>query len=363
MRKFLSTALATTLAFLLAGQTALEAQAVHWPDSAGLYIRATDAIAKQIGAGGSFSPACNHYLPAAVGRFGIAGGILSTFDRTNRSGRIGMAAQNDSFRSPDDGLLHECFEAYSLNWGKKSAPATKSITVKSATPGGSSAGRDWQFIHYLLEAGLDRDACEILFQDGVYAPSDTIDYLRGLAAYHSQDFGTAAYHLGLVDKSSPLSDRAFFRSTASLMELGCNSQAESMLESYSGECIELKRLQMEALGQLNLIQTGSNSKKPWVAAAASAVIPGLGKVYAGNLSEGIASFLVVGSMGAVTAECILKKGCGDWRTITFGTIGALFYLGNIYGSYFSVERINTYNNEAQTQAIMYNIHLPLRSLR
>ncbi len=394
MHRVLKVILVAALALSAAGRTALLAQSEHWPDSSSMYIRATDAIARQTGAGRSFSPASNYYLPAAVNRFGVIGGILSTFDRINRSGRIGMAAQNDSFRDPSDHLLHESFEAYSFKKSSEAEQTPLHIEITPIAPGSGNAGGDWSFINYLLESGMKRDAAAILFQNGIYAPSDTLNYLRGLTAYYLRDFGTASYYLGCVGQTSPLFDQAFFHSTASLMELGCNAQSVALLNSYNGARSDLKRLQLEAasllkddysdyleysgsssgttsysvmqaeqaLARIYSDRTGAKEKKPWIAATASAIVPGLGKVYAGNLSEGIASFLVVGSFGAVTAECISKKGCGDWRSITFGAIGALFYLGNIYGSYFSVERINSYTHEAQNQAIMYNIHVPLRSV-
>lgn len=394
MHKVLKVILVAALAISAAGRTALLAQTEHWPDSSRLYIRATDAIARQTGAGRSFSPASNYYLPAAVNRFGIIGGILSTFDRVNRSGRVGMAAQNDSYRDPSDHLLHEGFEAYSFKNGTDAARSREHIEITPVAPGRNNAGSDWSFINYLLESGMKRDAHTILFHNGIYAPSDTLDYLRGLTAYYMKDFGTASYYLSCVGQASPLFDQAFFHSTASLLELGYNAQSIAQLISYNGPRNDLRRLQLEAAALLeddfseylkySEAASGSTSysvmqaeqalakiysdrisakeKKPWIAATASAIVPGLGKVYAGNLSEGIASFLIVGSFGAVTAECISKKGCGDWRSITFGAIGALFYLGNIYGSYFSVERINTYTHEAQNQAIMYNIHVPLRSV-
>ena len=394
MHRALKVILAVALALYATGRTALLAQPEHWPDSSSLYIRATDAIARQTGAGRSFSPASNYYLPAAVNRFGIIGGILSTFDRINRSGRIGMAAQNDSFRAPSDHRLHEGLDAYCFKSSTEAVQPPIHIEITPVAPGRSNAGSDWSFINYLLESGMKRDAAAVLFQDGIYAPSDTLSYLRGLTAYYLKDFGTASYYLGSVGQTSPLFDQAFFHSTASLMELGCNAQSIALLKGYNGARNDLKRLQLEAaslleddlssyldysgsaseatsysvmqaeqsLARIYSDRTSAKEKKPWIAATASALVPGLGKVYAGNLSEGIASFLVVGSFGAVTAECISKKGFGDWRSITFGALGALFYLGNIYGSYFSVERINTYTHEAQNQAIMYNIHVPLRSV-
>ena len=103
-------------------------------------------------------------------------------------------------------------------------------------------------------------------------------------------------------------------------------------------------------------------KSPWLAAAASAVVPGLGKIYAGQTGEGISSFLVIGAMGAITAEHWIKDGPRDWKTIVPGVLTAFLYLGNIYGSYMSVSIYNTRLNDAQDTAVLYNVHIPLRSV-
>ena len=89
---------------------------------------------------------------------------------------------------------------------------------------------------------------------------------------------------------------------------------------------------------------------------------GLGKVYAGELSEGVAAFLTVGSLAAITAENWAKYGVKDWKTILFGTLGAVFYIGNIYGSYVSGSIHNNDLRNAQDTAILYHIHIPLRSV-
>ena len=41
---------------------------------------------------------------------------------------------------------------------------------------------------------------------------------------------------------------------------------------------------------------------------------------------------------------------------------AYFYIGNIYGSYVSVSLYNQDLRNAQDTAILYHIHIPLRSL-
>ena len=42
--------------------------------------------------------------------------------------------------------------------------------------------------------------------------------------------------------------------------------------------------------------------------------------------------------------------------------GFNFYIGNIYGSYVSVSLYNQDLRNAQNTAILYHIHIPLRSL-
>jgi hypothetical protein len=95
---------------------------------------------------------------------------------------------------------------------------------------------------------------------------------------------------------------------------------------------------------------------------ASALVPGAGKVYAGRVGEGVAAFLTVGSLGAVTAENWSKHGMKDWRTIVSGALCATFYLGNIYGSYMSVSIERDERLAAENTLVLYHLHLPLRSI-
>ena len=102
-------------------------------------------------------------------------------------------------------------------------------------------------------------------------------------------------------------------------------------------------------------------RSPWVAGTLSALVPGLGKVYAGNLGEGIAAFLVTGSLIAVTAENWVKEGPTNWKTIAAGLLSTVFYVGNIYGSVATVKvNLRDYNNRNDVQ-ILYDIHIPLRA--
>jgi hypothetical protein len=73
-------------------------------------------------------------------------------------------------------------------------------------------------------------------------------------------------------------------------------------------------------------------KSPWVAGALSAVIPGLGRVYIGRWPDGLMSFLLVGVTASLAAQGFYQDGRDSLRGWILGSIGALLYIGNVYGS-------------------------------
>ncbi|MEO6916521.1 MAG: hypothetical protein ABI151_13580, partial [Chitinophagaceae bacterium] len=94
----------------------------------------------------------------------------------------------------------------------------------------------------------------------------------------------------------------------------------------------------------------------------SAILPGAGKFYAGKKKQGIAAFLPILSLGVVTYESYRKSGIKSARTLAFGSLFSLFYVGNIWGSVLSVkikekEFYREYDNK-----ILFDLHIPLRNL-
>jgi len=73
-------------------------------------------------------------------------------------------------------------------------------------------------------------------------------------------------------------------------------------------------------------------KSPLLAGALSAVIPGLGRVYLGRWPDGLLSFLLVGTTGALAAQGFYEEGRGSVRGWILGGVAALLYAGNVYGS-------------------------------
>lgn len=252
--------------------------------------------------------------------------------------------------------------------------------------------QDLGFIDYLIGNNFTTDALSWL--DGnAYQPSDTLAYLRGLTLYTAGKLELAAEQFSKVPAESGYYDRSVFYGVVSDAYSGSYDRGLGRLEAYNGPYQELKYFEMAALSLLKDDKAGYKAaasaftysdytmtegerlfdkvyderyatpqKSPWLAAGLSAAIPGLGKIYAGRKDEGIAALMTVGVLAGFTAEAWVKKGPTDWRTIVFGTLGSLFYIGNIYGSYMSVGIYNDTLKDAQNTAVVFNLHLPVRSI-
>ena len=115
---------------------------------------------------------------------------------------------------------------------------------------------------------------------------------------------------------------------------------------------------------LNLKKYSTDQKKikrksPFVAGALSAIIPGLGKVYAGNNGQGLAAFLTSGLLATITAENYLHHGAYHAQTIFFASMFSVFYIGNIWGSALSVQLVKTEKQFENKHNILVGIKMPI----
>ena len=304
-------------------------------------------------------------------------GVLGFPDRVMSSSRIGRvsAIQAPSRPSPD--------------FGRVSFPASGTRPVS----------KDYDFFNYLIDNDLKQDAITLASER--FAESDTLDFLRAKILFSRLKLAQASELFANVPSSSAFGPESFFYRVVALSTLGEYDEASSLLSSPSlpqglsegGPYAELAALQAAGLallrgdeeqwkrnsslfsyddyalseGESVLSEIGasrfsSKGKHAGIAAIASALVPGAGKIYAGRTGEGVAAFLTVGSFGAITAENWVKHGRSDWRTILAGTLCATFYLGNIYGSYMSVSIEKNERTNAENTLILYHLHLPLRSI-
>jgi TM2 domain-containing membrane protein YozV len=94
----------------------------------------------------------------------------------------------------------------------------------------------------------------------------------------------------------------------------------------------------EEIASLYQMKLNPSSKNPAVASIFSAVIPGAGKFYTGEVSDGIFAFITTGLFAFLAYDNF--KANHDFRGWLFSGLAVMFYAGNIYGSYASVQIYN-----------------------
>ncbi len=104
-----------------------------------------------------------------------------------------------------------------------------------------------------------------------------------------------------------------------------------------------------------------NKRKPWIAGMLSTIIPGLGKLYNGRPKSFRSSLLVNAFFGFQMYEAIHKNGIKNPYSIISTGIFSVFYLSNIYGSYYDLKRVQlekkkTFLNEV---ADYYKADIPI----
>jgi len=97
----------------------------------------------------------------------------------------------------------------------------------------------------------------------------------------------------------------------------------------------------------------SHFVKPGLAVGLSAVVPGLGRIYAKDTKDGLISALFVGSFGYQTYRRFSQRGFGDVGGWIYGGFALGFYVSNLYGSYQSAKYYNNKQNDK-----IYNFSLP-----
>lgn len=104
------------------------------------------------------------------------------------------------------------------------------------------------------------------------------------------------------------------------------------------------------------------NKSALLAAGMSAILPGSGKIYAGKAGEGIFNMAVAALFVVQGLEAYNKAGADSPRFIVSSAMFGAFYLANIWGSAIAVKRYKNEFDEAVTQSILLDVHIPLRRL-
>lgn len=271
---------------------------------------------------------------------------------------------------------------------------------RAQSAGETSFGREWRFAQYLADKEANTEAIYVLDQLGPMARTpaqqDSVAYFRGWLAYATKDLTIAHQQLLSVSPRSTFYTRSRYFGAYCLAFVGNRDSARVVMQTLPAPDSTLRELRAIQLAGVALLQRrydeyaqhrkaftytsyamaneqrrfdrydstlrAEKRRSPFVAGLYSAVLPGLGKVYAGKPKQGIAAFLPILSLGLLTYEGLRKDGPRSARFIGFGSLFTLFYVGNIWGSVLSVKvRRNEFKREYDNK-ILFDMHIPVRSL-
>ncbi len=258
-----------------------------------------------------------------------------------------------------------------------------------------------QFGKYLFGTKQYEDAI-YLFQktdlvEAKHGQIDTINFFLAKSYYQIKDFPHAiSYFSRLHNTHKLMALEATYFEAYLYATIGEHTKAISTLNLVNTDSLVLNRLttfekagtyllqrNLKAFDELSISfdrsiyqfaqQEGSllnirqdlkehKNKSPLLAGALSALIPGSGKIYAGKTGEGIVGLLINGILGLQTYEAYRKDGFQSARFWIFGSVFSFFYIGNIWGSVFTVKISNDEFNEAVNHQILFDMHIPLRTI-
>ncbi len=258
-----------------------------------------------------------------------------------------------------------------------------------------------KFANYLLRNNLTDDFFTLLHSKskdstGSVAQFDSLYLLAGHAYYLNNDNDSAVFSFKKISNSSPVYGEACFNSAYILAETGNYKESYKIIEEYNPPVAsekDLKQLHLESVSLLmrdtaNYAQlrkskkyqssnTISNENKlenflkeikavhhrsGFLAGTFSALVPGLGKVYAGEAKQGAVTFLPVTILGFQLYEAYKKAGVKSVRFYASAAIFSVFYVANIWGAVLSVTVKRNELNDAINDEILFNLHIPVQSI-
>lgn len=264
--------------------------------------------------------------------------------------------------------------------------------------GKAQVGDEIRFINHLINKNYYSEAISLIDNRMKgYSPSqqDSLLFFHGWAHYALKNLEQSTQSLLDVSRESPFFYKSHFFAGYNQIYLGNYGKAqqifvqmditdETFLSLVNLEFAGIEMLkgnwtlagekldaidrtnpvlneQVTALKAISVKNGERRSKSPVLAGIMSGIVPGSGKIYAGKTGAGIASFVGNVGFGLIALENYNKRGLTNPKTLIFGSLFALNYVSNIYGSVLTVKvSENEYNNNVQNQ-ILFQLHIPLRN--
>ncbi|MBK7886460.1 MAG: hypothetical protein IPJ86_03900 [Bacteroidetes bacterium] len=188
-------------------------------------------------------------------------------------------------------------------------------------------------------------------------------YTSALLEAENKNFKAARKKLEevLYDDNNFFTDLKHFELSGTYLLLHDHSSFDSIQAVYHPQD-SLLQAEFEYYKQYNVLLQTTKKKSAFLAGALSAVIPGLGKVYTGKPGQGLAAFLKTVPLAAITIENYRVNGFNNPQLYIFGSLFALFYVGNIWGSTLSANIVYQEKIDEIHHNIVVGLRIPVDNL-
>lgn len=262
----------------------------------------------------------------------------------------------------------------------------------------AQSSSDLQFIQYLIDKGEYEDAIRVSNQT-MEAPlstgKDSLNFFKGWSFYSVKSLDSASLFMGKVSLFSSLFSKSTFFSAYCNTFQGRYTLAKQQLMDAPVTDSLLSGLKIVELAGISLLERDYRNfekyassfrqthfsyaeaeenlkkydrhirahryKSPLKAGLMSAILPGLGKIYADRKAQGFSAMFVTLTMGGLAVENVFRSGWKSPQSILFSGLFSVFYIGNIYGSVFAVKYVNNAYDQNINGHLLLDLQLPLRN--
>lgn len=264
-----------------------------------------------------------------------------------------------------------------------------------------TVNKRFDFANYLINKELYEDAAfvlnKLLIDNADLDVRDSSNFLLGQIYFSQKKLSQAALHFDIVrNQAEGLGAPAVFFSALSNSYLKEYSLASLKLSKYEDPDANIYQLKILELASIDILKrdfdhydsltqlidknnylvgpTAQNlefnknklesikKKSGLKAGLLSALVPGAGRIYVEKPGQGIYQLIIATLLGLQTWEGYNKDGVRSARFIIYGTLFSSFYIGNIWGSVLGVKIYKNEINETVDNAILMDMHIPLRTI-
>ncbi|MBN2354221.1 MAG: tetratricopeptide repeat protein [Spirochaetales bacterium] len=165
-------------------------------------------------------------------------------------------------------------------------------------------------------------------------------YEAAYCSFKLGEYDAVSTQISRASASGPLPPSFLLLDAAGRLSAGDYGAGRDLLDRYLNAPGAADLEQAKALLDLAAEADRLPTRSPWAAGIFSVFIPGLGKMYSGQWGDGLVSFLLCAGLGGLAAYSFWSGGVTSFTAWMYTALGAVFYVGDIWGSAVAADRFN-----------------------